>query len=110
MADQDHGGAQLVLHATDRLHHLALYHHVERTGRLVGDDHLGAQENRNGDTDALLHAAAQLVGKHVGDCRLQINPLQYLRNAQPFFAAAQLHIVGAHGVNHLAANAYDWVE
>ena len=40
VADQDHRGAELVLHAVERLHHLALDDHVERAGRLVGDDHL----------------------------------------------------------------------
>ena len=46
---------------SQRLHHLALDDDVERAGRLVGDDHLGPQADGDGDADALLHAAAQLV-------------------------------------------------
>ena len=40
VADQDDGGVDLALDLVDRLHHLALGHHVERAGRLVGDDDL----------------------------------------------------------------------
>ena len=71
VADQHHRRAERLLHARERLHHLALHHHVERAGRLVGDDHLGAQADRDGDAGALLHAAGQLVRIHVRHRRRQ---------------------------------------
>ena len=67
MADQNDGGADLILHAVDRLHHLALRHHVERAGRLVGDDDLRLEQNADRDAHALLHATAELVRVHLED-------------------------------------------
>ena len=40
---------------------LRLDRHVERRGRLVGDQQVGIGGKRHGDDDALLHAAGQLV-------------------------------------------------
>ena len=59
--DEDDGRADLLLDLAERLQHLLLHDHVERAGRLVGDDDLRAQRDRHGDADALLHAAAELV-------------------------------------------------
>ena len=60
VADQDDRGAQVLLHPAERLHDLALHHDIERTGRLVGDDHLGPQADGDGDAGALLHPAGQV--------------------------------------------------
>ena len=41
--------------------HALLHHHVERRGRLVGDDELGPADGGERDRHALAHAARQLV-------------------------------------------------
>ncbi len=45
----------------DELQDLGLDRHVERGGRLVGDEELRVAGERHGDHDALAHAAGQLV-------------------------------------------------
>ena len=69
VADQDHRGAELGLHPAERFHDLPLYDHVERAGRLIGNDHFRPQTDRDGDAGALLHAAGQLVRVSVGNLR-----------------------------------------
>src|SRR2546427_6197975 len=79
--DEDHGGAEVLLHPRQRLHHLLLHHHVERAGGLVRDDHARAQADGDGNARALLHAAGELVGKHVGDLGSEPDRLQQLPHA-----------------------------
>ena len=76
MADQDDRGAGLLLQAAQRRHHLALHHHVQRAGRLVGDDQLGFQRGSRGHAHALLHAAAQFVGIHARHAGVQPHMLK----------------------------------
>ena len=47
--------------AGEQVEHLRLHHHVERGGRLVGDDQPRAAGQRHRDHDALLLAAGELV-------------------------------------------------
>jgi hypothetical protein len=61
MADEQHAHAVLVLQPGQQLHDLALDGHVQRRGRLVGDQQLGLAGQRHGDHHALLLAARQLV-------------------------------------------------
>src|SRR5689334_21435429 len=67
VTDQNDRRADLVLHAVDRLHHLALGYHIERAGRLVGDNHLRLEQDADRDTHALLHTTTQLVRVHFED-------------------------------------------
>src|SRR5579884_2488073 len=69
--NQKHRRLQALLHVTERLHDLSLNNHVERTGRLIGNNDLWPHGYTDGNTDTLLHAAAQLVRKQVQDVRLQ---------------------------------------
>ena len=69
-------GAELRLNPAQRVDHLPLDDDVEGAGRLVGDDDLGLQADRDGDADALLHAAAQLVRVHLGHLRRQADPFE----------------------------------
>ena len=62
------------------VHHLPLHDDVQRAGRLVGDDQLGSQADGDGDADALLHAAAQLVRKHVRHVAPQTDAVEQLGN------------------------------
>ncbi len=55
------------LQVLDQRQHVLLHHHVERRGRLVGNDELGVAHGREPDGDALAHAARQLVRIGVED-------------------------------------------
>jgi hypothetical protein len=61
VADEQHAHAVLALHLGDQLQDLALDGHVQRRGRLVGDQQLGLAGQRHRDHHALLLAAGQLV-------------------------------------------------
>ena len=61
MGDQHDGHAEAFLHVLQQIEDLRLDGHVERGGRLVGDDELGLAGQRHGDHDALAHAARELV-------------------------------------------------
>ena len=67
VADDHHAAADALLRRVQGLDDLALRDHVERAGRLVGDDDLRVQHHRDGDADPLLHASGELVGEEVGD-------------------------------------------
>ena len=110
VADQDDRGADLLADAIDRLHHLALGDHVERAGRLVGDDHLRAQQDADGDADALLHAAAELVGVHAEDARVEIDRLQGVHGAIFGDRPRLPEHVRLHRVQHLGADPHHRVE
>jgi hypothetical protein len=47
------------------IHHLALHDHIQRARRLIRDDQLGTQANRDRHANPLLHAATELVRKHL---------------------------------------------
>ena len=79
--DQQHGGADLALQLHDQHQDLRLHRHVERGGRLVGDQEPRAAGERHRDHDALAHAARQLVrigtraaGAHRGCARAPAAP------------------------------------
>ncbi|MPL80475.1 hypothetical protein SDC9_26375 [bioreactor metagenome] len=61
MGDEDDRGAHLALQIAQQVEHLALHGDVKRGGRLVGDQHVGAERQRHRDHHALAHAARQLV-------------------------------------------------
>ena len=61
VGDEDDGGAGFLLQVADQLEDLRLHGDVERRGRLVGDEHLGAAGERHRDHHPLAHAAGQLV-------------------------------------------------
>ena len=110
VADQDHRRAELLLDASQGFHHLALDDHVERAGRLVGQNHLGPQRDGDGDAHALLHAAAQLVWEAVGNFRLEPDLVEQRRDARRGRLFGQLLVVVAHAVDDLFADAHHRVE
>ena len=61
MGDQHDRHAEPLLHLGQQLEDLRLDGHVERGGRLVGDQQLGVAGQRHGDHHALAHAAGELV-------------------------------------------------
>ena len=66
----------LALQLGEQVHDLGLHGHVERGGRLVGDQHLRVQRERHRDHDALAHAAGELV-------RVVVDPLLGGRDRDP---------------------------
>ena len=82
VADQNDRRAKFLLHAGKRHHHLALHHDIERAGRFVGDDHLGAQADGDGDAGALLHAAGQLVRIHLRHLGRQADQAEQIAHAR----------------------------
>ena len=61
--DQQAADAALAAQAADQRQDLVLHRDVERGGRFVGDQQLGFSGERDGDDDALAHAARKLVRK-----------------------------------------------
>ena len=58
---QHHGGAVVAAEPLDQRDDLRLHRHIERGGRLVGDDQLGLGADRERNDDALAHAAGEFV-------------------------------------------------
>ena len=71
VGDQHDRGAELVAAAPQQVEDLGLHRHVERRGRLVGDDQPGVEHERHRDDDALLLPAGELV-RVVVDARLRV--------------------------------------
>ena len=65
MRHQHHRGAVVAPQALDQRDDLRLHGHVERGGRLVGNDQFGLGADRKRDHDALAHAAGEFM--RVGD-------------------------------------------
>ncbi len=61
VGDEDDRGAELLAQRPHQLEDLRLDRHVERGGRLVGDEQLRVAGERHGDHHALAHAAGELV-------------------------------------------------
>ena len=92
------------------LHHLLLHHHVQGAGGLVGDDDPGAQADGDGDAGPLLHAPAQLVGKHGGDLRPQADRVQEIPHALVELAPGHHHPVIPQGVGDLLLDPHHRVQ
>ncbi len=93
------------------LEDLRLHGHVERRGRLVGDDQRGLAEQGHGDHHALAHPAGELVGigAHPLARRGHAHPLQHLGGAAPGFAAGRPAVCHQH-LGELLAHAQVGVE
>ncbi len=74
MRDHDHRTAELFLELLDQGEDLCLRRHVERGGRLVGDQQVRVVDQRHRDHHALAHAARELVG-------IVVEPAGRIRNA-----------------------------
>ncbi len=64
MGDHDDGGVELALELVHQGHDLGLHGHVERGGRLIGDQQLRPAEQCHGDHHPLAHTAGELMGVH----------------------------------------------
>ena len=110
MTNQDHGSADFFLDAIDGLHDLALRDHVKCTGWLVGDDDLWFEQDADGNTDALLHATAQLMGIHGEYVAFEINRLKRLHTALGHFFFAHVRHMGTDGIHHLGTDTHHRIE
>jgi hypothetical protein len=61
MRDEQQRHAVLAHEFLEQCHDFRLHHHVERAGRLVGDEQLRPRRDRRGDANALPLAAGKLV-------------------------------------------------
>ena len=68
VGDQDHREPALLVELLEQAEDLRLDRHVERRGRLVGDQHRRLEREAHGDHRALAHAARELV-------RVVVDPL-----------------------------------
>ena len=109
ISKQAHPGLGLELR--EQRQDLRLHGDVERGGRLVGDQHVGAQRQRDRDHDALALAARELVRVVVrAPARLRdADPLEQRHGARPRRARRGL-AVGAQGLGDLPADAVDRVQ
>ena len=105
MRDEDHGRAHLAAQPADQVQDLRLDGHVERRGRLVGDQELRFAGERHGDHHALAHAAGELVriaprpGRRFGDAdqAQQLGrPRARGRHRDPFMDVQRLGDLPAH--------------
>ena len=97
MGDQDDRGTDAALEIQHQLQDLRLDRHVERRGRLVGDQEFRVAGERHGDHHALAHAAGELMWifahaprrlrdanqcQHLDGARLRGLPVEPLMQAQ----------------------------
>ena len=90
VGDEHHGRPHLALHLADHRQHVLLHHHVERRGRLVGDDELWLTHGGQGDRHPLAHPAGQLVriggqdvGRQTETLEVRFDPAPELTTGQP---------------------------
>jgi hypothetical protein len=81
--NQDQRHAAFPLQSAQQIQNLGLDRHVERGGRLIGDEQARIAGDRHGDHHALIHAARQLMRKILEPARGGGNAhlLQQLRGA-----------------------------
>ena len=63
VGDEHDGGIDFVLQVPQQVQDLRLNGHVQRRGRLIGDDQAGAARQGHSDHDTLAHTAGQFVGE-----------------------------------------------
>ena len=61
MRDQQHGGAGAFAQFGNQVKDLRLHGHVQRSGGLIGNQHIGFAGQSHGDHDALAHTTGKLV-------------------------------------------------
>lgn len=105
VGDEDHGGVQPLLQFVDQAQHLGLNGHIQCSGGFVGKDQLRLTGQRNGNDNALLHAAGKLMGVlHLALCR-DAHQLHHLVHTGFQLSSAllrmmdlqHLHDLGSHG-------------
>jgi hypothetical protein len=103
VGDEDDGEAEPGPEPVDLGEDVALHDDVERGGRFVQDDHVGAQRHRHGDHHALAHPAGELVRVRRESFRADPDQFQQFAAAPLARAAIQLRPVRGEHVGELLA-------
>ncbi|MCY1295760.1 hypothetical protein D9M70_451170 [compost metagenome] len=111
MGHEHHAHALLGLDAADQVQDLCLRGHVERGGRLVGDQQRRFERERHGDHHALALAArqAERIGMHQRGRIGQADELQQLEHAART-RLARIGVVHAHDLGDLVAHGHHRVQ
>jgi hypothetical protein len=110
VADQQQGAAGFAAEAGEFGHHLARHRHIQAGGGFIGDHQRRLQGHRQGDRQALAHAAAEFM--RIAAVALWADPhalQQFLRPA-PHPAAGPERPVGGERVAEVIADAQQRVE
>ncbi len=62
VGDKQHGGAGFPAQEIQQIENALLHRHIQRAGGLIGNDHVRAQGNGDGNQHALFHPAGELMG------------------------------------------------
>ncbi len=110
VSDDQHAHAGFPLQFLQQRQNLGLHRHVERGGRLVGDQEVGTQRKRHGDHHALTLAAGKLVRIFAhGAFRVgNAHPRQQAHSLAP--GRSGLHPVGRHRLADLPSDGVDRVQ
>ncbi|MNV56170.1 hypothetical protein D3C71_1484420 [compost metagenome] len=68
MGDEQHRRSRFAAQDIQQVKNAFLYRHIQGTGRFIGDDHIRAQRDGDGDQYPLLHPAGKLM-------RILLHPL-----------------------------------
>ena len=111
MADEHDGHAEAPAHVVEQLEDLSLHRDVQGRGRLVAQQDLGLGGQRQGDEDALAHAARELVRESMRPPFGVRHPhqAQQLHGASPAGPARRPEHPPGH-LGHLRANGVHGVE
>ncbi len=108
--DEDHGEAEAIAEVGDLSENLALDHHIEGRRRLIHDDELWIESQRDGNDGTLPHAATQLVRKAMQTIGRDAHQTEQLRRALLPALAAHCGIMGAQDVGNLCADVEHRIE
>ena len=91
MRHKQYGGTGLPAKSVQQIQNALLHRHIQRAGRLVGNNHVRSQGNGDGNQHALFHAAGELM-------RILFHALFGV--AQPHFSQQGEHLFITLGVGH----------
>ena len=111
VGDEDHRHVPVLLLLVEQVEDLGLHGDVEGRGGLVGEEQLGAAGERDGDRDALAHAAGQLVGV-LAEAPLRVGDADRVEQLQGLLVGLVLGDVEvvAQALGDLAPDLHDRVE
>ena len=110
MADEQHGGADGAARGGQRFQDDPLGDDVEGAGRLIRDDQARPQQQRQRDTHALPHAAAQLMRIARQNVRFQAHALQGLGEARAHGCRLAALAMRGQGVHEMFLQPHDGIE
>ncbi|ALP41937.1 putative peptide transport system ATP-binding protein [Aeromonas schubertii] len=110
VSDEEDREVELLFERIDLLQDLPLHHHVQGRGRLVHDKQLGVEDERDGDHQALAHAAGELVRIVEQPARADVDDLEQLLGTLDGLIAGHSRVVGQQHVAELFLHTQHRVE